>query len=73
MICEHINASKIHTYEGAEMKIIDTNYQCNKCGEILTQDEYQNILTGSCTNCGGQGYWFDGHTNYKCPCILDED
>ena len=38
MICEHINASKIHTYEGAEMKIIDTNYQCNKCGEILTQD-----------------------------------
>lgn len=73
MSCEHRNASKIHTYEGVAMKIIDTNYQCSECGRIMKHDEYQNILINNCSNCNGIGEHTDGYEKYKCVCILDEE
>ena len=73
MNCEHGNTSKIHTYEGIEMKIIDTNYQCFDCGKIMTRDEYQDILLSHCSNCNGTGEHTDGYDKYKCGCILDEE
>ncbi len=73
MDCKHGQASKINTYEGFDMKITDTNYQCTVCGVILTKEKYQDILTNNCTNCNGNGQNTDGYDIYKCGCILDEN
>ena len=73
MNCEHRNAVPVHTYEGIEMKIIDTNYQCTGCGKIMTQDEYQDILIDNCSNCNGTGMHTDGYDEYKCICILNKE
>ena len=49
--CEEIN-----TRCGIENKIIAINYQCIKCGKILTYDEWYEIKKENCKQCNGLGY-----------------
>ena len=73
MNCEHRECTKIYTYVGIDMEIVDTNYQCNKCAKILNKEQYQDIITGFCSNCNGSGEHTDGYDFYKCGCILNDE
>lgn len=74
MSCNH-NLEKIHTYlvSPIPINIIDTNYQCTVCGEVLTPEEAQDFLSDKCGMCYGSGkieYPYEGYIN--CPaCLLD--
>lgn len=73
MKCKHVNCNKVNTYEGIEMIIVDTNYQCAECGKILSPDEYQDILTDDCSWCNGSGEHEMQGEKYTCGCrkIID--
>ena len=59
MKCNHITCEKI----------IDTNYQCTSCGEILTSETYKEFALSICSNCNGVGFFYDYDDKHLCDCI----
>lgn len=68
--CEHgyINYEEINTR--LDGKIIDTNYQCTQCANIIDTETMQEFLTDDCTLCDGNGYHIEQGHSYKCGCKL---
>ena len=66
--CTHVNCTKIYTKENGV--IIDTKYQCHKCGEIISIEEYQDIRHDNCEQCNGSGTMIEQGELYICSCVL---
>ena len=69
MDCEHLECIPVYTFKGKI--VIDRKFQCVKCGTILSESEYQQILRDNCSWCDS-GVIDDGYEKYACRhCLLD--